>query len=97
MVLETLNNKIIVKEGNTVRESITSELIKLQRSIRPTEIHLLKKIFIFLREQQTTQTVDIQYIIKQMTTLLIRLFGVIPKAIHMREFFSFLREIFYHN
>lgn len=97
MVLETLNNKIIVKEGNTVRESITSELIKLQRSIRPTEIQLLKKIFIFLREQQTTQTVDIQYIIKQMTTLLIRLFGVIPKAIHMREFFSFLREIFYHN
>ena len=32
-----------------------------------------------------------------MSTLLIRLFGVIPKAIHMREFFSFLREIFYHN
>ena len=40
---------------------------------------------------------DIQYIIKQMQTLLIRLFGVIPKAIHMKEFFSLLREIFYHN
>ena len=87
----------MVREGNSVRESITSDLIKLQRSIRPSEIQLLKKIFIFLREQQTTQSVDIQYIIKQMSTLLIRLFGVLPKAIHMREFFSFLREIFYHN
>jgi len=28
-VLETLNNKIIVREGSTVRESITSDLIKL--------------------------------------------------------------------
>lgn len=28
-VLETLNNKIIVREGTTVRESITSDLIKL--------------------------------------------------------------------
>ena len=96
-VLETLNNKIMIREGNTVRDSITSDLIKVSRSIRSSEIQLLKKIFIFLREQQTNQSVDIQYIIKQMSTLLVRLFGVIPKAAHMKEFFSFLREIFYHN
>lgn len=50
-----------------------------------------------MREQQTIQIVDIQYIIKQMSTLLLRLFSGAPKPVHLREFFSFLREIFYHN
>jgi len=27
----------------------------------------------------------------------LRLFSGAPKPVHLREFFSFLREIFYHN
>jgi hypothetical protein len=49
-IIETLNNRVVIREGNTIKESITSELLKLQRSIRPDNIQLFKKIFIFLRE-----------------------------------------------
>lgn len=37
-VLETLKNKIMVGEGSNVRDSITSDLIKVSKSIRLSEI-----------------------------------------------------------
>jgi hypothetical protein len=63
-VFETMNNFIVVKNGNTVSEKLTSGLVKLQRAVTPLSIQNLKKILIFLKEHKSVTDVDVQYVIK---------------------------------
>lgn len=88
-----------MKENGVVREWITADIIKLQRSIKPESITMLKKIFIFLMEHKDSicAFVDMNFTIKQFTQLIVKLFGIVPKAQQMRDFFSLLREILYYN
>ncbi len=61
----TLNSSVVIKEGDTVREWLTLEMVKLARSIRPEGIPILKKLFIFIKEQRDSVAVDMQFTVKQ--------------------------------
>jgi hypothetical protein len=49
-LFETLNSKTVVKEG-TVKEQLTQNMLKVQRSLKAEHIGEIKKIMIFLYEK----------------------------------------------
>lgn len=50
-----------------------------------------------MTEQIQNQSVDVKYAIKQVTSVVVRVFGTIPKHEQMTEFYSLLREILYYQ
>jgi hypothetical protein len=56
-------------------------VIKLSKALTVQSVQNICKIFIFLAEQQqNNQVVDVKYAIKQLTSVIVRVFGIIPKA-----------------
>ena len=78
-MFETLNTKTAVKEG-TIKEHMTQNLLKVQRSLKPEHMSHIKKILIFLHEKMCLfQQVDPQYTIRQCSQFMARLFTTLPK------------------
>jgi hypothetical protein len=65
--------------------------------MKTDNIKQIKKIFIFLREQNDIRGINMSHSIKLLSQLVVRIFSVVPKAENYRDFFSFMREILYRN
>lgn len=59
----------------------------------PEIISQIKKLFIFLREQDEYMEDSLE----KMREIMIKTFAAYPDSLIIKEFFSFLREIFYYN
>ena len=73
-------------------------LLILANSLTTEGINNIKKILIYLQEQIALgNPQDLKYNMTQLTAILTQIFVRVPKASQMRDFFSFLREIFFYN
>jgi hypothetical protein len=79
------------------------ELLKLARSMPSADaIKHIKKIFIYLREYESTPYANHQgelcnEVVINLRTTMAKVFSYVPKAFDFKEFFSFIREILFYN
>ena len=92
LIIDKLHRRIVDQEN------VSSDLINLANSLNQESISKIKKIFIFLRENEDNNDgIDLHHTIQLLKQILTRTFSLIPKAIQLRDFFSLIREIFFYN
>jgi hypothetical protein len=84
--IEALHSRIVVEE------SVTTDILKLARSLKTEHFSHIKKIFLYLREQG-----DMDHHVKLISTIFVKIFSIVPRAIHFRDFFSLMSDILYTN
>ena len=74
-------------------------LLILAKSLTKEGINNIKKILIFMAEQIVYEKNphDLKYNLTQLKNILVQIFVRVPRAIQIRDFFSFIREIFFYN
>lgn len=81
-------------------EKTTTTLLKFARSLTRESINLFKKVYIFLRESVTdpkNDTLELRKTITKLNEIFVITFSRVPQAVVIRDFFSFLREIFFYT
>lgn len=74
-------------------------LLKFARSLNKDSVGYFKKIYIFLREsisQEENDGLELRKAINKLNEVFVVTFTRVPNAVIMRDFFSFLREIFFY-
>ena len=80
-------------------EDTSTTLLKFARSLTRDSINHFKKVYIFLREsvnQAENDGLELRKTIYKLNEIFVHTFSRIPQAVIMRDFFSFLREIFFY-
>ena len=80
-------------------EDTSTTLLKFARSLTRDSINHFKKVYIFLRESVNSAENDgleLRKTIYKLNEIFVHTFSRIPQAVIMRDFFSFLREIFFY-
>lgn len=92
LIIDKLHRRIVDQEN------ISSDLLNLSNSLNTESISKIKKIFIFLRENEhNNDGIDLHHTIQLLKQIITKTFRLVPKAIQIRDFFSLIREIFFYN
>ena len=81
-------------------ESTSSSLLKFARSLTRESINHFKKVYIFLRESVAdaeNDGLELRKTIRKLNEIFVHTFSRMPQAVIMRDFFAFLREIFFYT
>ena len=92
-VIKKLHEHVVEPEETSI------SLLKFARSLNRESLNHFKKIYIFLREHSGTEASDRMELAgttNLLNEIFVHTFSRVPQAIHMRDFFSFLREIFFY-
>ena len=95
--LKTIIDKLHCRICEPEDTSIT--LLKFARSLTRESINHVKKVYIFLREsisQDENDGLELRRTVAKLNEIFISTFSRVPNAVIMRDFFSFLREIFFY-
>lgn len=98
--LITIVNRLHEQIVDTQNQTTTIALLKFARSLTLESINHFKKVFIFLREsvsQQEKDTLDLRKTVCKLNEIFAHTFSRLPNAQVMRDFFAFLREIFFYT
>jgi hypothetical protein len=80
-------------------EHTSNTLLKFARSLNRECINHFKKIYIFLRESvadDETDGLELRKTITKLNEIFVYTFSRVPQAGILRDFFAFLREIFFY-
>ena len=104
MMIQTKNTiKTIIErlhEQICESEETGSALLKFARSLNREGINSFKKIYIFLREavqDAANDGLELRKTVGKLNEIFVHTFSRVPQAVIMRDFFAFLREIFFYN
>jgi len=104
LVIQTKNTlKTIIERlyEQVVEPASTSiAMLKFARSLTRENINYLKKVYIFLRESVqdgVNDRLELGKTIQKLNEIFIQTFSRVPSAVVLRDFFSFLREIFFYS
>lgn len=91
-VINRLHEQVVEPEETSIA------LLKFARSLTRDSINHFKKIYIFLREQVADNDgMELSGTIRKLNEIFAHTFSRVPQAVHMRDFFAFLREIFFYT
>ena len=93
-IIDRLHDNIVEPDNTSVA------LLKFARSLTRDSINHFKKVFIFLRESITEPVADgleLGRTVNKLNEIFICVFSRVPSAVVMRDFFAFLREIFFYT
>ena len=96
--LKTIIDRLHARICEPEDTSIT--ILKFARSLTRESINYFKKVYIFLRESVAsaeTDGLELRKTIAKLNEIFVQTFSRIPQAVIMRDFFSFLREIFFYT
>ena len=93
-IIDRLHDNIVEPENTSIA------LLKFARSLTRDSINHFKKVYIFLRESVTEAASDgleLGRTVNKLNEIFIHVFSRVPSAVVMRDFFAFLREIFFYR
>ena len=96
--LITLIDRLYMKVVEPENTSVT--LLKFARVLNRDCINLFKKIYIFLRESVAADEQDglgLRKTISKLNEIFVMAFSRVPQAGVLRDFFAFIREIFFYT
>jgi hypothetical protein len=72
------------------------KLARFAKCLTVSGIKHIKKIMIYIREKEEASEAG-TVVSSQIKELMVKILGVLPRAGIYKEFFAFMREIFYYN
>ena len=73
------------------------KLVRFAKCLSVNGIKQIKKIMIYIREKEDGNAEMGNTVSTHLKELIVKILGVLPRAAIYKEFFAFLREIFYYN
>jgi hypothetical protein len=71
--------------------------MRFAKCLSVSGIKSIKKIMIYIREKEDSNPELGTTMSTQMREIMIKVLGILPRGTIYKEFFSFLKEIFYYN